>query len=180
MNQTTPQEAGSVRFAEIIDRALIRISQAVAWIFFILMLVILAQVTLRRGFSAGLIILEELQWHLYAIGVFMGVIYAQARDTHVRVDVLRERYSQTARHVIEILGLTFLLMPFLWVVFYHGIAFTYEAWRINERSLAPAGLPWRWLIKGLIPLTMGLLMIAVLNRIAKESVLLVRHIKGGV
>lgn len=177
MNQSSSGINEPVPFADLIDRIIIRVCQSVAWIFLLLMIVILAQVTLRRGFSAGLIILEELQWHLYAIGVFIGVVYAQAKDTHVRVDILRVRFSATARHIIEIIGLSILLMPFLWVVFYHGLDFVYQSWRIGERSLAPAGLPWRWLIKSLIPLTMGLLMIAVLNRIARECVLLVRQFK---
>lgn len=181
MNQSSSGDlsgGGAVRITQCVDRALIRIGQAVAWIFFILMLVILAQVALRRGFSAGLIVLEELQWHLYAIGVFVGVVYAQAKDAHVRVDVLRSHFSSVAKHLIEIIGMALLVLPFLWVVTYHGVDFTYQSWRIGERSLAPAGLPYRWLIKGMIPLTMGLLMLAVLNRIVRESLLLVAEMKG--
>ena len=141
MNQH-PDTALPVPFADTVDRLLIRLSQAVAWIFAILMVVILTQVMLRRGFSAGMIALEELQWHLYAIGVL-------------------------------------LLLPFLSLVFYHGLDFVYQSWRINERSIAPAGLPWRWLIKTLIPVTMGLMIIAALNRLFREAILLQRHLSGG-
>ncbi|MDO6805473.1 TRAP transporter small permease subunit, partial [Wenyingzhuangia sp. 1_MG-2023] len=107
----------------------IRLSQAIAWIFALLMVVILTQVMLRRGFSAGMIALEELQWHLYAIGVFAGVLYAQANNSHVRVDVLHSHFSPTTKHVVEILGLTLLLLPFLMLVFYHGLDFVYQSWR---------------------------------------------------
>ncbi|MGB1092408.1 MAG: TRAP transporter small permease subunit [Oceanobacter sp.] len=184
MSHSLPQEnteslpPGRVALADCIDRAIVRVGKAVAWIFFVLMLVILAQVILRRGFSAGMIVLEELQWHLYAIGVFIGVVYAQATDSHVRVDVLRSHFGDTARHLIEIFGILLLLMPFLWVMLYHGYEFVYESWRIGERSLAPAGLPWRWAIKSLIPLTMALMMLAALNRVYREVVMLGRHWKG--
>ena len=142
MNQH-PDTALPVPFADTVDRLLIRLSQAVAWIFPILMVVILTQVMLRRGFSAGMIALEE------------------------------------AKHLVEILGLTLLLLPFLSLVFYHGLDFVYQSWRINERSIAPAGLPWRWLIKTLIPVTMGLMIIAALNRLFREAILLQRHLSGG-
>lgn len=178
MNQH-PDTALPVPFADTVDRLLIRLSQAVAWIFAILMVVILTQVMLRRGFSAGMIALEELQWHLYAIGVFAGVVYAQANNSHVRVDVLHGQFGPTAKHLVEILGLTLLLLPFLSLVFYHGLDFVYQSWRINERSIAPAGLPWRWLIKTLIPVTMGLMIIAALNRLFREAILLQRHLSGG-
>lgn len=172
-HSTEPQEP--VPIADTIDRILIRICQFVSWIFFILMIVILVQVTLRRGFSAGLISLEELQWHLYAVGVLFGVIYAQAKNAHVRVDVLHSHFSPFWKHTVEILGILLLIMPFLLVVFIHGVEFVQESFRINEHSLAPAGLPYRWIIKGMIPLCTGLLMVACLNRVVREFILLVRN-----
>lgn len=154
--------------ADAIDRLLLRLGHAVAWLFLLLMLVILAQVTLRRGFSAGQIALEELQWHLYAIGVLIGAVYAQASNSHVRVDVLHAHFSRAWQYRIEILGMLVLLLPFLGVILFHGIELVQESWRIGERSLAPAGLPWRWLIKSMIPLTAVLLIVAALNRIYRD------------
>ncbi|WP_221801408.1 TRAP transporter small permease subunit [Oceanobacter mangrovi] len=173
-----PQALAAVPLADRLDRALIKLGEWVAWIFFLLMLVILTQVILRRGFSAGLVALEELQWHLYAIGVFIGAVYAQANNSHVRVDIFHAGFGPKAKSIIEILGLLFLLMPFLLLLFWHSLDFVYESWRIDERSLAPAGLPLRWLIKSLIPATMVLLMLAALNRLLRDAIVLKRLFSG--
>jgi len=74
----------------------------------------------------------------------------------------------------EIAGILLLAMPFLFVVFIHSLDFVAESWRINERSLAPAGLPWRWLIKSMIPVSVGLMMLTFINHLYRESVLLIR------
>ncbi|MCY0967449.1 TRAP transporter small permease subunit [Parathalassolituus penaei] len=182
MNQPADLSAGehpqspslSVPLADTIDHALRRLGEAFAWLFVILMLVILLQVVLRRGFSAGQIALEELQWHLYGIGVLIGAVYAQAANTHVRVDIFHAHFSRAWQYRIEIIGLLVLLLPFLGLVLFHGLELVQEAWRISERSLAPAGLPWRWLIKSMIPLTTVLLIIAALNRIYRDLTLLRR------
>lgn len=41
---------------------------------------------LRYGFGHGLVILEELQWHYYALGIMFGASYAMMIDSHIRVD----------------------------------------------------------------------------------------------
>ena len=45
-----------------------------------------------------------------------------------------------------------------------SLDFVYESWRVNESSDAPTGLPWRWAIKSVIPITFGLLVVAAVSR----------------
>lgn len=163
-----------VAIADLIDRSLIKLGHVVSWVYAILIVVIITQVILRRGFSSGLIAIEELQWHLYAIGVLIGIVYAQACNAHVRVDVLHSHFSKKWQHIVEILGICILLLPFLFVIFYHGLEFVAESYRMSERSLAPAGLPMRWLIKSVIPLFTSLLILACFSRVYREIVLLKR------
>ncbi len=163
-----------VPMADKIDGVIKKIGHGISWVYIILIAVIITQVVLRRGFGSGLIVLEELQWHLYAIGVMFGLAYAQATNAHVRVDVLSNHLSSKSKHIIEITGILFLLLPFLYVIFYHSLDFVYEAWRTAERSNAPSGLPYRWLIKSVIPVSIGFLMLTSLNRLFREVVLLKR------
>ena len=164
----------SIPIADVIDQSLLKLGHVISWVYAILIAVIITQVILRRGFSSGLIAIEELQWHLYAIGVLFGVVYAQAGDAHVRVDVLHHFFSQKLKRILEILGIVVLLLPFLTVLMFHGVEFVQESFRMSEHSLAPAGLPFRWLIKSVIPIVTGLLIIAALNRIFRECFLLTR------
>ena len=130
---------------------------------------IVLQVALRRGLGGGFVVLEELQWHLYAVAVMFGLVYSQATDSHVRVDALSRRFSRNTRRVVEICGITLLFIPFCAVIFLHGLDFAYDSWRVNERSDSPVGLPARWLIKSVIPLTFALLALVFAARVLREG-----------
>jgi TRAP-type mannitol/chloroaromatic compound transport system permease small subunit len=43
--------------------------------------------------------IEEVQWHMYAVGFMLGIGYAVKHDGHVRVDVLAMNFSPEARAV---------------------------------------------------------------------------------
>jgi TRAP-type mannitol/chloroaromatic compound transport system permease small subunit len=152
-----------------------RTTGLLAWVYLLLVAAIIAQVVLRRGFSAGQVALEELHWHLYAIGVMFGAAYAQAADAHVRVDLLHARLSQRGRHLVEALGIVLLALPFVTVVFLHGLDFVADAWRVGERSPAPGGLPYRWAIKSVIPASFALLALSLLARLVEAVAGLLRR-----
>ncbi|MFZ5965158.1 TRAP transporter small permease subunit [Thalassococcus sp. BH17M4-6] len=113
----------------------------------LLMLTILLNVTLRYAFAIGSIELEELQWHLNAIVVMSCLAWAYQKDRHVRVDVLHNRMSPRARAVVEMLGVIFLLLPFLWFVGRSAWTIFGYSWALKEGSPMPSGLPARYIIK---------------------------------
>ncbi len=161
-----------VLLADKIDKFISQLSHGISWVYALLIIVIIAQVVLRKGFSSGLIVLEELQWHLYAVGVMFGMAYAQVTNAHVRVDLLHSKFKQSTKHVIEIIGIAFLLLPFLGIIFFHSLDFVEDSWRTNEHSAAPAGLPYRWIIKSMIPISVALLALAALSRMYRSISLL--------
>lgn len=171
---TENEKLPSVPLADGIDRFIQRIGLTVAWVYVALVLVIILQVILRKGFASGLIALEELQWHLYAVGVMFGLSYAQTTNSHIRVDLFYSSFRARTKRIIEIIGILFLVMPFIAIVFFHSLDFVADSWRINEHSDAPSGLPWRWLIKGSIPITFALLGLAMVSRLIRDFTLLLR------
>ncbi len=161
-----------VPLADCIDRAIQKIGSYIAWSYVLLVLVIMAQVILRKGFSSGLILLEELQWHLYAVGVMFGLAYAQTTNSHIRVDLFYTGFRARSKYIIEIFGILVLVLPFISIIFLHSLEFVADAWRINEHSESPSGLPWRWLIKSVIPLSMAMMALAAFSRLYRDTVLL--------
>lgn len=136
----------------------------------ILIAVILLQIFLRHAFAGGhQVALGELEWHLYAAAMLFGLPYAQAADSHVRVDALARRWTPRRRAAIEMFGIVFLFMPFIVVVFLHGLDYVADSWRVSERSDSPVGLPFRWLIKSLIPASFALWFFALLARLMKDA-----------
>ena len=152
-----PSSLPRVPLADSIDRMIQKIGHLIAWSYVLLVLIIITQVVLRKGFSSGLIIFEELQWHLYAVGVMFGLSYAQTTNSHIRVDLFYSHFRAKTKNIIEILSILFMVLPFIAVIFIHSLDFVAESYRINEHSESPSGLPFRWLIKSVIPLSMGLL-----------------------
>ncbi len=159
-------------FSRVLDGVVtfISIFAHASWI--ILIAVILANVVMRYVLGGSLVALEELQWHLYAFGFMVGLSYTLVHDQHVRVDVLAEKWNPRTRARIEIAAMLILVIPFAAIILYDSLSFIEFSMRLNEKSRSPGGLPYRWIIKSVIPLAMGLLILAALARTARMIALL--------
>jgi TRAP-type mannitol/chloroaromatic compound transport system permease small subunit len=157
----------SDRLCDTAERFIQHTGHIVMWGNGILVLVILLQVVLRYGFGRGMVILEELQWHLYGLGIMIGASYALVTDSHIRVDIIQSRISEKWKNRWELFGILFLLLPFATVIFFQSLDFVYESFRLNERSDAPLGLPFRWIIKGVIPISFAMLILAAISRLVR-------------
>lgn len=149
------------------DALVIKIGRFAAWLNLLLVAVVVVQVVLRYGFHHGLVPLEELMWHLYATAFMFGLSYALVRDAHVRVDLLYGGWSARTRAWVEIGGIILLLLPFVAVIFHQSLAWVGSAFRLGESSQNPTGLPFRWLIKAVIPVAFGLLLVATVSRLLR-------------
>lgn len=116
--------------------------------------------------------LTELQWHLFAVMVMLGIVYAVETDAHVRIDFVAGRWSARTRVVIELIGDTLLLLPFTLFMLHFSWRFTGTAFRTGERSTT-GGLEDRYLVKGMMALGFALLAIVVVVKIIQHVVALV-------
>ena len=148
------------------------ITTKTAWLNLVVMLTILIQVTLRYGFHAGEAWVDELIWHLYAFFMF-GLSYAITSDAHIRVDIMHMKFSRRSQRIIEVLGILFLIMPFTIIIFNHSVDWVHHSYVSNEFSENTTGLPYRWVVKSIVPLSMLLIFIASLSELIKNAVLLI-------
>jgi len=133
----------------------------------LLLLNVFYDVVMRYLFNDVSIGMQEMEWHLYATIFLLGVSYAIRHDGHVRVDLIYERQSPKTQAWIDLGGTVIFLLPFTLLVGYYGINFVAESFEMSEQSGDPGGLPYRWLIKSMIPLAffaMALSGIAVILR----------------
>jgi TRAP-type mannitol/chloroaromatic compound transport system permease small subunit len=166
------------KFGAAMDKFVQSIGRWCSWLNVALIFVIILQVVLRYVFGKGLVVLEEVQWHLYCVGVVFGMSYCQSVDSHIRLDIAYEKMSPRTKEWVEILGILFLVMPMIYIIFFHGVDFFWEAVKVNERSDAPLGLCCRWLPKSLIPISMFLMFLSALARLAKAFAYLKSAKKG--
>jgi TRAP-type mannitol/chloroaromatic compound transport system permease small subunit len=153
----------------VIDRVVVGAAAVFNWIWLLLIVLIVVNVALRYLIGTNYIALEELQWHLYAVGFLLGLGYAVDLDGHVRVDVIAEHWSPRTRAWIEFAGLLFFVAPFVWIVISNAIPFVQRAYTLNEVSAAPGGLPYRWAIKAVIILAFAYLALAALSRFLRVT-----------
>lgn len=151
-----------------------KVGYVAAWAALVLVIVIMFDVIGRHFFSVGSSKLQELEWHLHTVLFMFCLGLGYVHDTHVRIDIVRERLGRRARCWIEIIGAIFFLFPFCLVVIYYGIELTHRSWLIGEISSSATGLPYRWLIKASIPLGTLVLLIAGIAMLLRSIVRLCR------
>lgn len=163
------------KFAARLDQVVKGVGHVAMWANVLLIIAIISQVGMRYTLGLNFPKLDELQWHLYAVTTMIGVSYALTTDAHVRVDVLRINFSHRAQRVIEILGIVVLILPFCYLMIDQGIDYFNDSYRVNERSDSPTGLPARWLLKSVIPISFILIAIAAIARLIHDVYMLVTH-----
>jgi TRAP-type mannitol/chloroaromatic compound transport system permease small subunit len=162
------------KFSLAIDTLIKRIGSVTYWLNSVLAINIVVQVILRYALGEGKIWLEEMEWHLYAVLLLMGLSYCLVTDKHVRLDIFHRQMSPAMREWVDLLGMLLLVLPLFLILFFHGIGFFATAWNVNESSPHPLGLPYWWIIKGFIPLTMLLVILAAVSRIVRAVAVLLR------
>ncbi len=155
------------RLSLAIDRFVERSGRALSWIWLILLAVVVTNVLLRYAFGSGQIELEEAQWHLYAVGFLGAIAYGVQTDSHVRVDVLHEKFSPRMQAWVDLYGILLLGLPFCALVLIFAFPFVSESFVSGEISPSPGGLPGRFLIKAALPLGFGLVALAFFARLLR-------------
>ncbi|MCC5972006.1 MAG: TRAP transporter small permease subunit [Pararhodobacter sp.] len=170
--KTTVQKLPTNRISYYADSGIHGFGKAVSWLWIVMLLVVLSNVFSRFILGRGSIALEELSWHLFGTTMMLTLAYAVVTDVHVRVDVLRERFSLRTQAWIEFLAIVVLLLPILYFMIDVLIQYAFRSFTRGERSQAPSGLPYRFIIKSMLPIGMSLVAIAVISRALRCATLL--------
>ena len=141
----------------MIDKIIEKVKSLCSWLSFLLVILITVDVFLRYVFNFSSASLYELEWHFFAAIFLLGSSVTLQNDEHVRVDVFYNRLSKKNKEVINLIGNIFFLVPFSLVIFYTSIPFVTDSFIILESSPDPGGLPFRFIIKSIIPFSFFLL-----------------------
>jgi len=125
-------------------------------------------VMMRYAFRASSVGMQEMEWHLFAVIFLFGIGVALRHEGHVRVDFIYDRLSAKKRAAINIFGTLCFLMPLALLILFGSFEFVMDAFSSGEISEDPGGLPCRWLIKGMIPLSFGFLLFAAVGYILQN------------
>lgn len=154
------------RFAAFIEGFIDRIGSLTAWIALVMIGLVATNVILRYSFSFGSVWAQELEWHLLAALILLGMSHALQRGDNVRVDVFYARFSPALKRVIDVISVLLLIavsLGFIWL----SLGYVEQSRSISEASPDPGGIPLRWLVKSLIPLGYGLLVLQQLAHLVR-------------
>ena len=143
----------------------------------LLLLNVFFDVIMRYAFNDVSIGMQELEWHLFSCMFLLGIPYAMQGNTHVRVDIFYDRWHDVRKAWVNLMGSLLLVLPFISIVAYYSISFAFEAYDMGEGSGDPGGLPHRWIIKSIIPISFILMDIASLGMITQALRVIVGHEK---
>ncbi|KJR97333.1 MAG: C4-dicarboxylate ABC transporter permease [Desulfobulbaceae bacterium BRH_c16a] len=142
-------------------------------IVFLLMTVnVFFDVVMRYSFRNSSVAMQEMEWHLFSIVILFGVSVSLLDEAHVRVDFLYDRFPVRRKALINIIGTIFFLLPLALLVLFGSFDFVNDSYQIGEISEDPGGLPYRYLIKGMIPLSFLLLIFTAFGYVVQNLNLL--------
>ena len=155
-----------------LQRLLDIFSEALGKLTSILMLLLLCNifydVVARYFFRSSSIGMQEMEWHLFASMFLLGIAYTLKAEGHVRVDILYDLLGNRGQALINCLGVLVFLLPFSLLIAWFGYDFALESYRLGETSGDPGGLPHRWIIKSMIPLSAVCLALSGLGMLLKN------------
>jgi TRAP-type mannitol/chloroaromatic compound transport system permease small subunit len=143
-----------------------RIGQAASLIALAIIGLMAVNVLLRYSMSAGAMWAQELEWHLLAALILLGMSYSLQRGENVRVDVFYAGFSAKTKKIIDIISAV-LTIAIALLVIWLSWKYVGQSFAVNEKSADPGGLPYRWALKGLLPLGYSLLALQGLGQLLR-------------
>ena len=133
----------------------------VAWVMILEMIVVrIFDIVTKQFSNPPSVWFQAVEWAAFWTFIILTVAYAYFRDAHVRVDIVRERLSDKARAVIEIVGFVVLLAPLCLIVIWFSFDYVGRSYVDEEPSGALLGSPTRFLFKAMMPFGFLLLLLA--------------------
>ncbi|MBE0585134.1 MAG: TRAP transporter small permease subunit [Desulfofustis sp.] len=164
-----------------IERVFMRLNRFIGRILAILLLLMVINVfydvVMRYFLHNSSVAMQEMEWHIFSVMFLFGISVALLDEGHVRVDFLYDRFSIRSKAIINIIGTILFLVPLALLVLFGSLDYVVDSYEIQEISEDPGGLPYRWLIKVMIPLSFGYLIFCSLGYTVKQINLL-RNLSG--
>lgn len=155
--------------SRFIDRMLAIIAGLGGWCIVALVVVVCYDVVTRyfgvpKVFGLTSTILQEGEYWLHSFAIVLCVGYAYIRQTHVRIDLVRENLPERAKLWIEAVGCAVMLIPYAILGAWMSYPYVYRSWSLGELSRSGNGINQAWVLKS------GLIVLFVLIGLAGLSV----------
>lgn len=150
------------KWARGLDAIVEACGRVAAWTGFALVLVMAGNVLLRYLFHTGSVAMQELEWHLMSPLTLLCIAYTIKHEGHVRVDILYAHLPLRLRQAIDLFS-ALSVVALAVIVILLSWPYVMQSYRIGEGSPDPGGLPYRFILKAMIPAGFILLLLQSLS-----------------
>ncbi len=155
-----------------IDRLLGFFASIGGWLGFALVVVVCYDVITRyfgvpkpAGLNSTMI--QEFEYWLHSGLIVFALGYAFVRNAHVRIDLVRDNFSNKTKHLVDGIGICVALIPYSVIGFWLSWPFVRQSFISGEISKSQTGLSNLWIVKsGLLALFL-LLFLAGVSQLIK-------------
>ena len=127
-------------------------------------------VVLRYLFGISFIWMQETYVWMHAYIFMLGAGFTYLNDDHVRIDIIYRSSSKLYKALVDSIGIIFLLLPFLYIIWNFSYPFVYKSWQMNEISREAGGLSMLYLLKLAILIFVILLSIQAIAKIINNFI----------
>jgi len=152
----------------MIDTASNWSGKTVRWLIFPLVFGATYEVIARYAFNAPTIWAYDLSYMLYGSFFMLGAAYALRTKSHIRTDILYNRWSPRTQGWVDAILYLFFFFPGIIFFLIAGWDEAAHSWSIVERSEAGAWRPPIYPFKTVIPVTAFLLLFQGVSELVKS------------
>ena len=154
-----------------IDRFLWLMAKFGSWCALLLVLIVTYDVTTRylgvpKLFGLTSTKLQESEYWLHSFLIVLVVGYAYTKQSHVRIDLIRENLSDRTKYIIEVTGILMALIPYSFLGVWLSWPYVVRSYTSGEISKSQTGLTDLWILKS------GLIILFILIGLAGVSQLI--------
>ncbi|WP_082176292.1 TRAP transporter small permease subunit [Pseudaestuariivita atlantica] len=164
---------GLLGVSRVIDRVLATLAGIGGWMGFALVVVVCYDVITRyfgvpkpAGLNSTMI--QEFEYWLHSGLIVFAIGYAYTRNAHVRIELLRDSFSNRTKHLIEVIGLLAALIPYAAIGLYLSWPFVKQSFISGEISKSQTGLSNLWIVKAGLLVLFGMLLLAGISQLIKS------------
>ncbi len=144
-----------------------KIGRLVAWLILAAVMISTVNAVVRKLFDVSSNAYLEMQWVLFGAVFLLCSPWTLMSQEHIRIDIVNNLLPTPVKHIIDLFGHIFFLMPFALIMIIDGWPFFQRSYAINEQSLNAGGLP-QWPAKFLVVLGFFILAVQGVSEIIKR------------
>ncbi|MEM7301638.1 MAG: TRAP transporter small permease subunit [Pseudomonadota bacterium] len=162
-----------LKLSAVLDKVLAFFGKLGAWCGLLLVLVVVYDVISRyagvpKPFGLNSTMIQESEYWLHSFLFMFMIGYAYVRQSHVRIDLVRERFPLKVKYALEALGCLLFIVPYSLVFASYSWRYAYTSFLEGEISKSVIGLSNIWILKMAMPLMFALLFIAAISQLIKS------------